>query len=90
MASADLREAAGIADRARFSKAMDELQGCFKVIPGEVLYVPKFTYIWYLTEGRFERKLLQPIDRKKALTEIARAYLTTVGETGRGELARKG
>jgi hypothetical protein len=88
MASADLREASGIGDRTRFSKAMDELQACFKVIPGEVLYVPKFTYIWYLTEGRFERKLLKPIERKKALTEIARAYLTTVGETGRGQLAR--
>jgi hypothetical protein len=88
MATSDLKEASGINDRSRFSKAMDELQAGLKVIPGEVLYVPKFTYIWYLAEGRFERKILRPIERKKALKEIARAYLTSVGETGRGELAR--
>jgi hypothetical protein len=88
MASADLKSAAGISDRARFAKAIDELQACFKVIASEVLYVPKFTYIWSLTEGRFDKKLLRPIEREKALTEIARAYLTAVGETQRGELAR--
>lgn len=88
MATADLKKAAGIEDRTRFTKAMDELQACLKVIPGDVLYVPKFTYIWYLTEGRFDRQLLKPMARKKALAEIARAYLNAVGETGRGELAR--
>lgn len=88
MASADLKKAAGISDRTQFAKAVDELQACFKVIPSEVLYQPKFTYIWSLTEGRFEKKLLKPIDRNKALTEIARAYLTAVGETQRGELAK--
>jgi hypothetical protein len=88
MASSDLKKAAEIAERAQFSKAMDELQACFKVIPSEVLYVPKFTYIWTLTEGRFGKDWMRALERKKALTEIARAYLTAVGETKRGELAR--
>jgi hypothetical protein len=88
MASSDLKTAAGIADRASFAKALDELQACFKVIPGEVLYVPKFTYIWHLAEGRFSKDKFKTIDRHKALTEIAKAYLNSVGETGRGELAR--
>lgn len=88
MASADLNKASEINDRIRLTKALDQLQACFKVIPGDVLYVPKFTYIWYLTEGRFGKELFKPMDRKKALTEIARAYLTAVGETGRGELSK--
>lgn len=88
MATADLRKAANIEDRKIFTKAMDELQACFKVIPSEVLYVPKFTYIWTLPESRFDKSSLRTIERKKALTEIARAYLTAMGETGRGELAK--
>ena len=48
--SADLRKAAGIADRAEFNKALDELQNRLKVVPADVLYEPKFTYIWTLAE----------------------------------------
>ncbi|MEW6730550.1 MAG: hypothetical protein AB1489_04355 [Acidobacteriota bacterium] len=88
MASADLREASGISERGRFTKALDELQACLKVIPSEVVYVPKFTYIWSLTEGRFGREPTKLMSREQALTQLAKTYLTTVGECACGELAR--
>lgn len=88
MATADLRKDSGIADRTRFGKAIDELQACMKVIPGEVLYVPKFTYIWSLAEGRFAAELKQKMARDRAIVAIARAYLTAMGQTARGELSR--
>ena len=59
-----------------------------KVIPGEVLYVPKFTYIWQLAEGRFPEQLRTKVPRQKAVKEIARAYLRAAGQTARGELSR--
>src|SRR3982751_5098351 len=37
MASRDLREASGISERARFNKAMTELQKALKIIPSDVL-----------------------------------------------------
>ena len=88
MATADLRKEAGIADRARFTKALDELQRTLKVIPQEVLYEPWFTYIWTLSEGRFARELSVKVKREEALREIARAFLVGAGVTYRGELAR--
>lgn len=87
MASADLRKDSGIDDRARFNKAMDELQACMKVIPAEVLYVPKFTYIWALAEGRFVDELRTKMPRAEAIGRLARAYLGAAGQTARGELA---
>lgn len=87
MASADLRKDSGIEDRARFNKAMDELQACMKVIPAEVLYVPKFTYIWALAEGRFVDELRSKIPRVEAVGRLARAYLGAAGQTARGELS---
>lgn len=88
MATADLRVASGVIVRSTFNKAIDELQKTFKIIPGEVVYVPKFTYIWSLAEGRFHEELATMIDREDALKEIARAYLIGAGMTVRGELAR--
>lgn len=88
MATADLREASGIRDRAVCNKAIDELLKVFKVIPGEIVYVPKFTYIWTLAEGRFPDELATTVNRDEALREIARAYLLGAGMTWRGELAR--
>lgn len=88
MGTADLRDESGVGDRARFSKAVYELQACLKVIPGEVLYVPKFTYIWHLAEGRFGEELRQKVARERAVVEIARAYLRGAGQTARGELSR--
>lgn len=88
LATRDLREASGIKERARFDKALAELQKTLKVIPSEVLYEPTFTYIWSIPEARFVDQLKQVVDREVAVKEIARAYLAGAGMTLRGELAR--
>ena len=88
MASRDLRHASGITDRYSFSKALDELQKSFRVIPSEIIYEPVFTCIWSLAEARFQDELKQNISRETALVEVARTYLTSAGMTLRGELAR--
>jgi hypothetical protein len=88
MATSDLREASGVRDRARFSKAIDELQRAMKVIPGEVVYEPAFTYIWTLAEGRFPEHLSIKVTRQDALREVARTFLEGAGMTALGELAK--
>jgi hypothetical protein len=88
MATKDLRQDSGVTDRARFTRAIDELQRAMKVIPGEVLYEPWFTYIWMLAEGRYAEELSKKVKRETALCEIARAFLDGAGMTARGELAR--
>jgi hypothetical protein len=88
MATADLRASAKIPDRKRFTRALDELQRALKVVPGEVVYEPWFTYIWTLAEGRFSKELSTKVKREDALREIARAFLHGAGMTLRGELAR--
>ena len=90
MGSRDLRVASGIPERARFNRAMIQLQRTFKIIPIDALYEPTFTYIWSTSESRFQDYLreAQSIEREQALIEIARAYLTGAGMTLRGELAR--
>jgi hypothetical protein len=88
MATADLRQASGIADRASFTRALDELQRTMKVVPGEVVYEPWFTYIWTLAEGRFPQELSMKVKREEALREVARAFLHGAGMTLRGELAK--
>lgn len=88
MATADLRESAKIPDRARFTRALDELQKSMKVVPGDVVYKPWFTYIWTLSEGRFGKELSIKVKREDALRELARAFLHGAGMTVQGELAR--
>ena len=88
MGSADLRVEAGITTRPRFTKALDKLQRTMKVVPQEVLYVPKFTYIWTLAEARFPKEMSVKMTREDAVREIARAYLTMCGVTLLGDLAR--
>jgi hypothetical protein len=88
MATSDLREESGIHERARFTRALDELQQAMKVVPGEVVYEPWFTYIWTLAEGRFSQELSMKVKREDALREVARAFLNGAGMTLRGELAR--
>ncbi|MEO7192733.1 MAG: hypothetical protein ABI051_16920 [Vicinamibacterales bacterium] len=88
MSTGDLRQEAGIKDRATLTKALDELQRAMIVIPSEVCYVPKFTYLWTLGVGRFPRELRQRVKRDVALREIARCFLDGAGLTVRGELAR--
>jgi hypothetical protein len=89
MATADLRTDAKIMDRVAFGRAMDELQAAMLVIPSEVAYVPKFTYIWTLAVSRFPDALHgRRIARATAVREIARCFLTRAGMTVPGELAR--
>ena len=88
MATCDLRYGSGVTDRTRFTRAIDELQRAMKVIPGEVLYEPWFTYVWTLAEGRFPDALAAKVKRDEALKEVARAFLAGAGVTARGELAR--
>jgi hypothetical protein len=88
MATKDLRAESRVTDRARFTRAMDELQRAMKVIPSEVLYEPWFTYIWMLSEGRFAKELAAKVKREEAIQELARAFLDGAGMTARGELAR--
>jgi hypothetical protein len=88
MGTRDLREASGIPERARFDKALTQLQRRLKVIPSDVIYEPTFTYIWAITESRFQEQLRVTITKERALRDIAHAYLTGAGMTVRGELAR--
>ena len=88
MATSDLKKEAQIEDRATFLRAVDQLQRAMLVVPAEVAYVPKFTYIWTLTEGRFPRHNSDQTSRADALKEIARSFLTGAGLTLPGELAR--
>src|ERR1043166_305446 len=89
MATSDLREECGFKDKKDLTTAIDELQRRMKVVPAEVVYVPKFTYIWTLAEGRFPADLKIKMDRSDAVREIARAYLRMCGMTLRGELSSK-
>jgi hypothetical protein len=88
MATSDLRAESKVEDRARFTRALDELQRAMKVIPQEVLYEPWFTYIWTLSESRFAAELSGKVRREDALREVARAYLEGAGMTLLGELAK--
>src|SRR3954453_23139142 len=88
MATADLREESGIRDRAAFTRALDELQAAMIVVPGQVFYQPKFTYLWTLAVGRFPDALRRRVARDAALREIARAFLASARMTIPGELAR--
>jgi hypothetical protein len=87
MGTADLRSASGVTDRARFLRALDELQAAMIVIPADVVYQP-FTYIWTLGVGRFPDELRRRVSRDVALREIARCFLIGAGVTVPGELAR--
>lgn len=88
MATSDLRTDAKIKDRVVFTRAMDELQAAMIVIPAEVVYAPKFTYIWTLGISRFPDALRRRVSRETALREIARCFLSGAGMTVPGELAR--
>ena len=88
MGTADLREESGVKDRKAFTTALDELQAVMLVVPSEVLYTPKFTYLWTLGVGRFPEALGRKVSRSAALREIARSFLDGAGMTIPGELAR--
>ena len=88
MGTADLRTECGLRDRKSFTLAIDELQAAMLVVPTEVIYEPKLSYLWGLAEERFPEQLAERIDRATALREIARCFLEGAGLTVPGELAR--
>ena len=88
MSTSDLREESGVKHRAAFTKALDELQAAMIVVPSQVFYQPKFTYLWTLGVGRFPDALRKRVSREIAFREIARAFLAGAGMTIPGELAR--
>ena len=88
MATSDLRDESGVKDRKAFTAALDELQAAMIVVPSQVVYQPKFTYIWELAVGRFPDELTRRVKRSDAVREIARCFLTGAGLTVPGELAR--
>lgn len=87
MATSDLRDACKFKNKADLTKALDELQRRMKVIPQEVVYVPKFTYIWTTTEARFAKEMGVKMKREDAVRELARTYLQMCGMTLVGELS---
>jgi len=89
MATADLRAECGFKDKADLTKAIDELQKRMKVVPQEVVYIPKFTYIWTLAEARFPNELAIKMPRDEAVIELARAFLQMNGMTLLGDLSKK-
>ena len=88
MGTADLRLESDVRDRERFTHALDELQTAMIVVPNEVVYRPRFSYLWGLAEERFAEELATKVDRPTALREIARCFLAGAGMTVPGELAR--
>jgi hypothetical protein len=88
MSTADLRNESGVADRKAFTRAIDELQATMIVMPAEVFYQPKFTYVWTLGVARFPEALQRRVKRDVAVREIARCFLAGAGLTLPGELAR--
>ena len=88
MSTADLRDESGMTDRKAFTKAVDELQAAMVVVPSEVFYQPKFTYIWTLGVARFPDALRRRVKRDIAVRDIARCFLAGAGLTIPGELAR--
>lgn len=89
MATADLRKECQFENKADLTKAIDELQKHLKVVPQEVVYVPKFTYIWTLAEARFPDEIDVRMPRDEAVKELAKAFLVMHGLTRLGELSKK-
>jgi hypothetical protein len=88
MSTSDLRDESGVKDRQAFTRGIDELQAAMIVVPSEVCYLPKFTYIWTLGIGRFPDALRKRVSRTTGVREIARCFLHGAGMTVPGELAR--
>jgi len=88
LATADLRTESGVTDRKGFTRAVAELQAAMIVVPSQVVYLPRFTYIWTLGVGRFPEPLARRVSRDTALREIARCFLAGAGMTIPGEMAR--
>ena len=88
MSTSELREGSGVKDRKAFTRALDELQAAMIVIPSEVFYQPKFTYIWTLGVSRFPDALRRRVGATRPCARSRAAFLAGAGMTVPGELAR--
>ncbi|HEY2381342.1 MAG TPA: hypothetical protein VGK48_09195 [Terriglobia bacterium] len=88
MATTELRQESGLLEKAAFTRALDELQAAMIVVPADVVYEPKFTYLWGLAEERFPKELASKMSRTDALRDVAQCFLDGAGLTIPGELAR--
>ncbi len=86
--TSDLREDARIPERKNLTKAIVDLQRAMKVIPFEVLYEPKFTYLWTLGEERFPVEFKKRQRRETAIYNLAFEFLRMQGLTKKGDLAK--
>src|SRR5207247_11424133 len=57
MGTADLRAEPGVTNRKASALAIDEPQAAEIVVPTEVIYEPKFTFLCVLAEERFTQQL---------------------------------
>ena len=74
---------------ARSAKGCRRAQAAMIVVPSEVCYQPKFTYIWTLGVGRFPDALRRRVRRETALRERSlAAFSPAAGMTFPGEMAR--
>ena len=89
MATSDLRKECGFENKSDLTKAIDELQKRMKVVPQQVLYVPKFTYIWTLAEARFPKEMNFKMKREDAVRELARSFLEMNGMTLLGDMSKR-
>ena len=67
LGTADLRSESGVNDRKAFTQAVDELQAAMIVVPSQVVYQPRFTYLWTLGVGRFPTLQTGRVSRGTAL-----------------------
>lgn len=88
MATTELRQESRVLERAAFMRALNELQAAMIVVPTDVVYEPKFTYLWGLAEERFPKEVASRMNRTDALRDVARCFLRGAGLTIPGELAR--
>ena len=89
MATSDLRAECGFENKSDLTKAIDELQKRMRVVPQQVLYIPKFTYIWTLAEARFPVEMKIKMKREDAVRELAREFLAMNGMTLLGDMSKK-
>src|SRR5687767_7104070 len=88
MATSALREESRVKDAKVLAEALDEWREGRIFGSSQVVYQPKFTYIWGLAIGRFPDELVRRVKRADAIKEIARCFLSGAGMTIPGELAR--
>ena len=79
---------AGSKKRRTSQKRSTSCNGRMKVVPQEVLYVPKFTYIWTLAEARFPEEIADKMKPRRSGAGTRPSFLEMCGMTLLGDLSR--